>query len=29
MLNCDAGHLFPLDRWYAIAAVYDGKVLRA
>lgn len=29
MLNCDAHHLFPLDKWYAIAAVYDGKVLRA
>jgi hypothetical protein len=29
MLNCDADHLFPLDRWYAIAAIYDGKVLRA
>ncbi len=29
MLNCDADHLFPLDRWYAVAAVYDGKVLRA
>ena len=28
MLNCDAQHVFPLDRWYAIAAVYDGKVLR-
>jgi hypothetical protein len=22
-------HLFPVDRWYAVAAVYDGKVLRA
>ncbi len=29
MLNCDSAHLFPLDRWYAIAAVYDGKILRA
>ena len=29
MLNCDAQHTFPLDRWYAVAAVYDGKVLRA
>jgi len=28
MLNCDAQHLFPVDRWYAIAAVYDGKMLR-
>jgi len=29
LLNCDVQHLFPLDRWYAIAAVYDGKILRA
>jgi hypothetical protein len=29
MLNCDEQHLFPLDRWYAIAAVYDGKILRS
>jgi len=28
MLNCDAQHVFPLDRWYAVAAVYDGKMLR-
>lgn len=28
MLNCDAQHLFPLDRWYAIATTYDGKMLR-
>jgi hypothetical protein len=28
MLNCDAQHLFPLDRWYAVATVYDGKMLR-
>jgi hypothetical protein len=28
LLNCDAGHVFALDRWYAVAAVYDGKVLR-
>jgi hypothetical protein len=25
---CDAAHLHPLDRWYAIAATYDGKTLR-
>jgi hypothetical protein len=29
MMNCDAQHAFPLDHWYAVAAVYDGKVLRA
>jgi len=29
MLNCDAQHLFPLDRWYAVAAIYDGTTLRA
>jgi hypothetical protein len=28
LLNCDADHLFALDRWYAVAAIYDGKVLR-
>jgi hypothetical protein len=28
MLNCDPQHLFPLDRWYAIATTYDGKMLR-
>jgi hypothetical protein len=28
MLNCDAAHLFPLDRWYAVATTYDGKMLR-
>jgi len=28
MLNCDAQHLFPLDRWYAVATTYDGKTLR-
>lgn len=27
-LVCDAAHLHPLDRWYAIAATYDGKTLR-
>jgi hypothetical protein len=27
--NCDSQHLFPLDRWYAVAATYDGKVLRS
>lgn len=27
-LACDAAHLHPLDRWYAIAATYDGKILR-
>lgn len=27
-LACDAPHLHPLDRWYAVAATYDGKVLR-
>jgi hypothetical protein len=25
---CDAAHLHPLDRWYAVAATYDGKMLR-
>lgn len=29
LLKCDAEHLFPLDRWYAIAAIYDGKTLRS
>lgn len=29
ILACDAAHLHDLDRWYAIAATYDGKVLRA
>lgn len=28
MLNCDAEHLFPVDRWYAVATTYDGKMLR-
>ena len=28
MLNCDAQHLFPVDRWYAVATTYDGKTLR-
>jgi hypothetical protein len=28
LLNCDAEHLFPLDHWYAVAVIYDGKVLR-
>jgi hypothetical protein len=28
MLNCDAQHLFPVDRWYAVATTYDGKMLR-
>ena len=28
MLNCDEEHLFPVDRWYAIATTYDGKMLR-
>ncbi len=27
-IACDAAHLHPLDRWYAVAATYDGKVLR-
>jgi hypothetical protein len=27
-LACDPAHLHPLDRWYAIAATYDGKNLR-
>ncbi len=27
-IACDAAHLHPLDRWYAIAATYDGKTLR-
>jgi hypothetical protein len=27
-LVCDAAHLHPLDRWYAVAATYDGKTLR-
>lgn len=27
-LACDAPHLHPLDRWYAVAATYDGKTLR-
>jgi hypothetical protein len=25
---CDAAHLHPLDRWYAVTATYDGKTLR-
>ncbi len=29
ILQCDAAHLFPLDRWYAIQAAHDGKMLRA
>lgn len=29
MMNCDAQHTFPLDHWYAIAAIYDSKILRA
>jgi hypothetical protein len=27
-IACDAAHLHPLDRWYAVAATYDGKTLR-
>jgi Concanavalin A-like lectin/glucanases superfamily len=27
-LACDPPHLHPLDRWYAVAATYDGKALR-
>jgi hypothetical protein len=27
-LVCDAAHLHPLDRWYVVAATYDGKTLR-
>lgn len=27
-LACDPAHLHPLDRWYAVAATYDGKTLR-
>ena len=27
-IACDAMHLHPLDRWYAVAATYDGKTLR-
>ncbi|MDE1178201.1 MAG: LamG domain-containing protein [Edaphobacter sp.] len=27
-LVCDTAHLHPLDRWYAVAATYDGKTLR-
>jgi hypothetical protein len=27
-LACDAPHLHPLDRWYTVAATYDGKTLR-
>ena len=29
MLNCDAQHLFPLDRWYVLTTTYDGKILRS
>ena len=29
ILKCDTAHLFPLDHWYAVAAVYDGKILRS
>jgi hypothetical protein len=28
LLNCDAQHVFPLDRWYAVAVTYDGKTMR-
>jgi hypothetical protein len=28
IMVCDAAHLHPLDRWYAVAATYDGKTLR-
>jgi Concanavalin A-like lectin/glucanases superfamily len=28
-IACDAAHLHSLDRWYAIAATYDGKTLRS
>lgn len=27
-LACDSAHLHPLDRWYAVAATYDGHTLR-
>lgn len=27
-LNCEAAHVHPLDRWYVVAATYDGKTLR-
>jgi hypothetical protein len=27
-IACDAAHLHPLNRWYAVAATYDGKTLR-
>ena len=27
-LACDPAHLHPLDRWYAVAATYDGHTLR-
>lgn len=27
-LACDPAHLHPLDRWYAVAATYDGQTLR-
>ena len=27
-IACDAAHLHPLDRWYVVAATYDGKALR-
>jgi len=28
LLNCQAGHLYPLGQWYRVTAVYDGKILR-
>jgi len=28
-IACDAAHLHALDRWYAVAATYDGKTLRS
>ena len=28
-IACDPAHLHPLDRWYAVAATYDGKTLRS
>jgi len=27
-IACDPAHLHPLDRWYTVAATYDGKTLR-
>ncbi|HVG26083.1 MAG TPA: LamG domain-containing protein [Acidobacteriaceae bacterium] len=29
LLACDPAHLHPLDRWYTIAATYDGTTLRS